>query len=55
VAARLVNGEGGLVKAQVFKAAKPVAALGAEEAAKALSEAFQTVASGLVVWVCGTI
>lgn len=55
LAARLVNGEGGLVKAQVFKAAKPVAALGAEEAAKALSEAFQTVASGLVVWVCGTI
>ena len=55
LAARIVGAEGGIVKADVFRATTPVATLDAATSAKALSDAFVKVATDLVIWTCSAI
>jgi phospholipid/cholesterol/gamma-HCH transport system substrate-binding protein len=55
LAARIVGAEGGIVKADVFRATMPVATLDAATSAKALSDAFVKVATDLVIWTCSAI
>lgn len=52
IAAKILNGEGGLVGARVFRATVPIASLDTDPATKALSDAFEKVAAELVVWTC---
>jgi hypothetical protein len=54
-ARRIVGVEGGIVKADVFRATMPVATLDAATSAKALSDAFVKVATDLVIWTCSAI
>jgi phospholipid/cholesterol/gamma-HCH transport system substrate-binding protein len=52
IVARLMDSEGKLVGARIFRAEEPVAAVEAEPTAAALSSAFAKVESDIVVWVC---
>lgn len=55
LAAKIVSADGKMLDARVFKASVPAPSLEPEAAAAALSQAFATVASEIVVWVCGAI
>lgn len=55
LAARIIGAEGRIVDARLFRATMPVAKLDAEIAAKALSDAFEKVATEIVLWTCAAI
>lgn len=55
IAARVVDGDGKIVTAQVFSARQPVRALEPAAAAAALNLAFSTVAGQIVAWTCAAI
>ena len=55
IAARIVNAEGALVDARVFRDLRPLSALDPDAAVKGLNEAFAKIATELVVWTCGLI
>lgn len=55
LAGRIVSAEGRVVDARMFRASVPVAQLEAEAIAKALSDAFEKVATEIVLWTCATI
>lgn len=55
LAARVVDGEGRIIAARVFRHTAPVSSLEARLAAAALSDAFVHVAGEIVTWTCAAI
>ena len=55
VSGKVVSTDGRIVAAQVFKTSVPVASLDPLVAAKALSDALESIASEIVVWTCASI
>ena len=51
----IVNADGGLVEARVFRASSALASLEPDAAVKGLDEVFGRLVSELVVWTCGLI
>lgn len=54
IAARLLDKEGGIVRARTFESEAPARSLDPQDAVPALNDAFGKVASELVLWACGS-
>ena len=55
LAAKIISAEGRIVDARMFRTSMPVAALEPEVSAKALSDAFEKIATEIVLWTCAAI
>lgn len=55
LAAKIISADGRIVDARMFRATNPVVSRNAEVSAKALSDAFEKIATEIVLWTCAAI